>query len=125
MFLSYRNRRKFYRALSKINPYRIYIENIRALMGVDRKEAVFLTEMAVADGTLVKRYSVECPDPACGIVIATYDSLEDIPQEIPCELCIDEHRNHQNPYAKEACEIVPFYIHAPLINEKAKDKDFA
>jgi hypothetical protein len=69
------------KALSKINPQRIYVENIRAILGSTSWVAKLICETAVRQGIFVKRVQVLCPD---GSVVLTVSSPKEIPQKVKC-----------------------------------------
>ena len=68
-------------ALSEINPRRIYVENIRAVLGSSSWVARLICETAVRQGIFVKRIQVLCPD---GAVAITVPSVDEIPPTVRC-----------------------------------------
>lgn len=71
--------------LSRINPSRFYVENVRALFGVTTGAAKQYCETAVRNGLVRKRIGIECPND--DRIMASYYSESEIPETIVCDLC--------------------------------------
>jgi hypothetical protein len=78
--------------LAQLNPRRIYVENVRSLLGVSRSEAVRILETAVRQGVFERRIEVMCPD---GTVAASAESEESLPTTVPC------YANDEDGYPEE------------------------
>lgn len=68
-------------ALADLNPDKIYIENVRSVLGVSYRQAVDLCEIAVRQGFFQRGVEVKCPD---GAVAALADSESSLPQLVNC-----------------------------------------
>ena len=68
-------------ALSLLNPDKIYVENIRSLLGVSSFQAVKICETAVRQGLFRRGVEVECPN---GAVAASADTEEELPEMVRC-----------------------------------------
>jgi hypothetical protein len=69
------------KAFSALNPQRIYVENVRALLGTNSWIAKQICETAVRQGLFVKRIQVLCPD---GGVAVTVSDEGAIPPNVLC-----------------------------------------
>lgn len=69
------------------DPDRIFVENVRSFFNIPTRWARFLCEVAVRQGVLKKKFSVECSNNECGRIIKSYDKKEDIPKTIICRTC--------------------------------------
>jgi len=67
--------------LTRLNPDKIYVENVRSILGVSYKNALSICETAVRQGVFVKAVEVKCPD---GSVAATAPSRDQLPPEVNC-----------------------------------------
>jgi len=67
--------------LSKLDPHKIYVENVRSILGVSSTEAKRILETAVRQGIFEKRVEVTCPD---GSVAASAESEEALPNSVHC-----------------------------------------
>lgn len=74
-------------ALEKLDPDRLYVENIRSLLGVPTALAKVICELAVRQGIFTRRVGVVCPNDDCGRIMLTVSDLEELPKEIVCEIC--------------------------------------
>jgi hypothetical protein len=92
--------------LSRLDPNRIYIENVRSLYGIPTPIAKLLCEMAVRQGLFEKRVSVECPNE--GRVLTTAASEKELPQTIYCENC-EALEKEKYEFALNECRIVKYY----------------
>lgn len=75
-------------ALSKLNPDKFYVENVRAVLGVSTGTAQRLCDTAVRQGTFRRFVEVVCPD---GSVAASADSEAQLPETVTCW---SEHNGH-------------------------------
>lgn len=89
---------------------KIFVENVRATMGVSNFTARLLCNMAVIDGSFVRWYGVECP--VCSRIIARYSPNEEIPATHVCDICEQDQREFQ--FLTKNMNIVEFYT---LVNE--------
>lgn len=67
--------------LAQLNPDKIYVENVRSLLGVPNKVAVGICETAVRQGFFKRKVEVMCPD---GVVAAEADTEEKLPPRVNC-----------------------------------------
>lgn len=94
--------------LEKINPDRIYVENIRAFFNIPTKMAKFLCEMATKDGTFKKRIGVFCPNEDCNRLIIHYKHKDNIEDVIVCDTCQALERDNYE-FKKNDIDINEFY----------------
>lgn len=75
--------------LQRINnwadPGKIFVESVRSVLQTSRDKAKIYCEMAVRDDVFKKVIGIECPN--CKKILKEYDSLENIPKKISCEIC--------------------------------------
>jgi hypothetical protein len=69
------------KALAALNPQKIYIENVRSLLGVSHDSAVKICETAVRQGVFMRGIEVLCPD---GAVAASAESESKLPSKVHC-----------------------------------------
>lgn len=74
------------RAFRDLSPQRIYVENVRSLLGTNSWIAKQICETAVRQGLFVKRIEVLCPD---GTVAVTVGNVDDIPATVQCRNEVD------------------------------------
>jgi hypothetical protein len=67
--------------LTTIDPHKIYVENVRSVLGVSYAEALRILETAVRQQVFEKRVEVLCPD---GTVAASASKEEELPQNVCC-----------------------------------------
>jgi len=67
--------------LSQLNPQKIYVENVRSILGVSHAEALRILDTAVRQGAFKKLVEVRCPD---GTVAASAEREEDLPVTVHC-----------------------------------------
>lgn len=109
------NLRKSIEALKKLNPRRIYVENVRSYLGTTTEVAKLVCEMAVWKGLFEKRYGVLCPNSdECGRIIASYESISDIPETITCEIC--ESNDREFEWSKSDLKVMVFYNYLRPVN---------
>jgi hypothetical protein len=68
-------------AISRLDPEKIYVENIRSVLGVSHGEAVRICETATRQGVFDRFVEVLCPD---GVVAAEADAESDLPDLVRC-----------------------------------------
>lgn len=68
-------------AIAKLNPEKIYLENVRAALGVSAMTAKLICETAVRRGVLRKRIELVCPD---GSVAASAEREDELPETVKC-----------------------------------------
>jgi len=67
--------------LSSLNPDKIYVENVRSILGVSHRSAVRILETAVRQGLFKRGIEIQCPD---GTVAASADAEEKLPVTVHC-----------------------------------------
>lgn len=67
--------------LAALNPDRIYLENVRSILGVSSARAKNVCDTAVRRGVFTKRFQVICPD---GSVAVTAERESDLPPLVRC-----------------------------------------
>lgn len=65
----------------RLNPDKIYLENVRNILGVSTTKAKTICETAVRQGVFSRRVEVLCPD---GSVAASADSEQSLPNFVRC-----------------------------------------
>jgi hypothetical protein len=68
-------------ALSRLNPDKIYVENVRSLLDVSHSSAVEILEDGLKQGWLRSGVEVMCPD---GTVAASAETIEKLPRTVNC-----------------------------------------
>ena len=68
-------------ALTQLNPQKIYLENVRSLLGVSARAAQQVCDSAVRRGVFQKRVEVVCPD---GSVAASAEVESALPEKVKC-----------------------------------------
>jgi hypothetical protein len=68
-------------ALSALNPSKIYVENVRSILGVSQPVAAMICEAAVRQGFLSRGVEVLCPD---GTVAASAENESELPEMVNC-----------------------------------------
>jgi len=66
-------------AISALNPDKIYVENVRAILGVTHSQAVRFCETAVRQGIFSRGTEVQCPD---GTIGAFADDVAHLPEVV-------------------------------------------
>lgn len=74
--------------LSRLNPEKIYVENVRSILGVSHSSAERICETAVRQGIFERRVEVLCPD---GAVAASADKETNLPERVLCWTEADGH----------------------------------
>jgi hypothetical protein len=67
--------------LARLNPDKIYEENLRSVLGVSAWQAHRICESAVRMGMFQKRVEVLCPD---GVVAASAQTESELPNVVSC-----------------------------------------
>jgi hypothetical protein len=67
--------------LSRLNPDKFYIENVRSILNVSYAAAVRICETAVRQGVFERRIEILCPD---GAVAASAESEAGLPEMVRC-----------------------------------------
>src|SRR5271165_5495058 len=67
--------------LSRLNPDKIYVENVRSLLNVSHGSAQRILETGVRQGVFVRRVEVQCPD---GSVAASAETEAGLPRMVHC-----------------------------------------
>jgi len=75
-------------ALARLNPEKIYIENVRSVLGVSQREALDICESAVRQGLFKRGVEVLCPD---GAAAASADVETNLPATVNCWTQEDGH----------------------------------
>jgi len=68
-------------AIAKLNPEKIYLENVRSALGVSTLQAKLYCDTAVRRGVFRKRVEVVCPDGS--VAISASDEAE-LPELVTC-----------------------------------------
>jgi hypothetical protein len=68
-------------AIAKLNPEKIYVENVRSLLDVSTWRARQICETAVRQGVFERRVEVMCPD---GAVAASAATESELPETVRC-----------------------------------------
>jgi hypothetical protein len=68
-------------AIARLNPDKIYLENVRSALGVSSGRAQQIVETAVRQGLFERFVEVVCPD---GAVAATARTESELPQKVRC-----------------------------------------
>ena len=67
--------------LERLNPDKIYVENVRALLGVSHRRAMQICEVAVRQRIFSRGVEVLCPD---NVVAASAPSESELPPIVHC-----------------------------------------
>ncbi len=94
-------------ALSKLNPDKFYLENVRSVLGVSHRGALKLCDSAVRQGFFSRRIEVMCPD---GAVAASADSEEQLPAFVRCLSKDDDHFEEVELPTKTLCKITAYSL---------------
>lgn len=70
-------------ALARLDPEKIYVENVRQALGVTTRIATVLCETAVRQGVFVRAVEVRCPDGSVPAIAATE---ADLPPVVRCHV---------------------------------------
>jgi hypothetical protein len=72
--------------LSKLNPNKFYLENVRSIMDVSYDKAKSLCEIAVRQGYFTCGIEILCPD---GSVAKSIEQGQDLPEKVNCLLLVE------------------------------------
>jgi hypothetical protein len=67
--------------LARLNPNKIYVENVRSLLGISHNQALRICETAVRQGYFERRVEVLCPD---GRAAASAEVEANLPSIVTC-----------------------------------------
>lgn len=96
---------RFEEALTKLNPDKIYVENVRSLLDISHERASKLCEIAVRQGVFERRVEVLCPD---GTVAASASSESLLPVTVQCWVEEDGHYE-QNEHSTAVLQKMIYY----------------
>jgi hypothetical protein len=68
-------------ALARLDPEKIYLENVRSVLGVSSSQAFRICEAAVRRGVFQRMTEVLCPD---GAVAASASMESELPERVHC-----------------------------------------
>jgi hypothetical protein len=68
-------------AIARINPDKIYLENVRSALGVSSGRAQQILDSAVRQGVFQKFVEVVCPD---GVAAASASTESELPEMVHC-----------------------------------------
>lgn len=102
----------YMRLVERLDPSRIYVENVRSLLKVPTRVAQFFCDLAVKSGDFKKRYGVVCPNDSCQRIVLSVNNMSEIPETIECVLC-DAEGNEQVSFPKSKAHIIEFYQLVP------------
>ena len=92
----------------KLDPEYIDVENIRSFYNLPLFAAKFFCKMAVRMNIFKERFQVICPNAEDGRSIYSFDSVNDIPDEIYCNTCeLNEQKKFK--FSKKECKIKTVY----------------
>jgi hypothetical protein len=92
--------------LRALNPQKIYVENVRALLGVNQRQAESYCETAVRQGVFSRGVEVLCPD---GAVAATAPSAAALPSTVHCWQEDADGHHEEEELATSTLRQVTFY----------------
>lgn len=92
--------------LAHLDPHRIYIENVRSVLGVSTAEAIAICENAVRQGLFEKGIEVRCPD---GGVAASAKTEQELPPTVYCWVDEDGHVGEVERSTADLAK-APFYV---------------
>lgn len=75
------------KAMANLDPDRIYVENVRHLLGVPNGLAKLICEMAVKEGKFEKWYAAYCPNSECQRIVASSKIELELKDGIHCSTC--------------------------------------
>lgn len=101
---------ELYGELSKINPEKFYLENVRSLLGISYDKAEAICNEAVQEGVFLQCFEILCPD---GSVAKSVENLNDIPETVECW---EDHNGDYEPaeYRTDRLARNPYYRFASL-----------
>ena len=92
-------------ALSRLNPDKIYLENVRSVLNVSHRKAKYICDTAVKQGAFESWIEVRWSD---GSVVATAKTEAELPSTVRCWI---ERDGESEPIDMEPADLpkVPFY----------------
>lgn len=87
---------------------RIYVENVRSVLRTNTRIAKLICDLAVKKGFFEKFYALACQNDSCARIIASYSSLDQIPESITCQLC-EEDGEEKSTFKSSDLEVITFY----------------
>jgi hypothetical protein len=93
-------------AISRLDPDKIYVENVRSVLGVSSTEAERICESAARQGVFDRFIEVLCPD---GVVATLADSEAKLPTTVMC--WSDEDSEEIEIPVRELCKRVFYRLH--------------
>lgn len=102
------NINKINKALEKLNPDRIYVENMRYLLGTSNRIAKLVCNIAVRKGYFEKYYALECKNEDCRRIIGSYKKISEIPEVVTCLTC-EEDGEFESQFSTRELNKIPFY----------------
>ena len=99
---------KYLQIINKINPQKIEIENVRSILNVNTSSAKTICETLVRENIFIKKIGIICPNTDCGRIIEEFDSYEEIPEEITCEIC-EDNEEERYTFKTQELEKIVFY----------------
>ena len=92
-------------ALSRLNPDKFYLENVRNVLNISHRSAKVICDRAVKQGAFERWIEVRCPD---GSVPSTAKTEADLPSKVRCWI---ERDGESEPVDMESADLqkVPFY----------------
>lgn len=94
------------RALAQLDTHKIYVENVRSILGISSTEAVRILETAVRQGVFEKCVEVMCPD---GTIAASATSEDGLPSTVRCWVEDEEGRLEEAAFATKSLHKTTFY----------------
>ena len=85
---------------------KLYVEHVRAMLDVPRRNAEFLCERAVSAGLLAKKIGLTCPNDQR--ILAVLDEGSSPPGSVSCEVCESMERE-QSTFSSDELSRVVFY----------------
>jgi len=92
--------------LSRVNPDRFYVENVRALLGVPHRIALALCETAVRQGLFLKKVEVRSPE---GLVVASANRPDDLPPMVTYMREDSDGHYVEEETPRDRLSVTPFY----------------
>lgn len=74
-------------AVAELDPERIYVENVRSILGVPFWVARLVCEAGVREGSLAERHAYYCPNHDNHRVVLVSDTPLDGEKIVECEVC--------------------------------------
>lgn len=68
-------------AIARLNPDKIYVENVRSALGVSSRQAQQIIDTAVRQGLFQRFVEVVCPD---GVAVASARTEAELPEVVHC-----------------------------------------